>query len=90
MAIIGQAKTEPSSAAGSVPHNFIDPKTSRTKREIVSNFLKIISDKKHKEYKETLEWVGGYYDPEEFEIDIINGELSELDEYIKEWEEDMR
>jgi len=31
------------------------------------NFLSIIKDSKHKERKELLEWVGGKYDPEEFD-----------------------
>jgi len=30
------------------------------------DFLKIIGDPEHKEYKETLEWVGGKFDPEDF------------------------
>ena len=31
------------------------------------DFLEIIKNPKHKEYKEMLEWVGGEFDPEHFD-----------------------
>src|SRR5206468_6936156 len=32
-----------------------------------ADFLKAIANRKHKEHKEMLEWVGGRFDPEQFE-----------------------
>jgi hypothetical protein len=49
------------------------------------HLLKIISTKKNKEYKEMIEWLGGHYDPNEFDLASINNELLHLDDYIKEW-----
>lgn len=39
------------------------------------DFKKAISDKKHPEHKEMLDWVGGYFDPEEFDIEKVNVRL---------------
>ncbi|MBA3441494.1 MAG: plasmid pRiA4b ORF-3 family protein [Pyrinomonadaceae bacterium] len=39
------------------------------------DFLKIIQDKKHPEYKETLAWAGGSFDPEAFVLEEANQEL---------------
>ncbi len=36
------------------------------------NLLDIISNKKHPEHDEMIAWLGGGFDPEEFEIDDIN------------------
>jgi len=36
------------------------------------DFLKAIKDKKHSENKEMLEWVGGDFDPEKFDIEDVN------------------
>jgi hypothetical protein len=36
------------------------------------NLLKIIRNQKHPEYKETMVWLGGRFDPEEFYIDQVN------------------
>ena len=36
------------------------------------NFLEAISDKKHIEHEKLLEWAGGEFDPEEFDLDEIN------------------
>ena len=40
-------------------------------------FLKTISDPKHPEYEDMLEWLGGEFDPEEFDLEGINGDLAE-------------
>jgi hypothetical protein len=48
------------------------------------DFLKIIANKKHKEHKSTLKWIGGYYDSEEFDLEIINENLRHLKNHIKE------
>jgi len=37
-----------------------------------TNLLEVINDKKNPEHTEMLEWLGGGFDPEEFEIDDIN------------------
>lgn len=47
--------------------------------------LDTIEDKKHSEREEMLEWLGGHYDPEHFDKNEINDELTTLDQYIKEW-----
>jgi hypothetical protein len=49
------------------------------------NMLEILSAKRHPEKKELLEWLGGPFDPGEFEKTSVNKELELLDEYIKEW-----
>jgi hypothetical protein len=43
------------------------------------SFLKAIGDKKHKEHKELLEWVGGSFDPEHFDLDEVNDLLRKID-----------
>ena len=43
------------------------------------NFLKAIGNKKHKEHKELLEWVGGSFDPEHFDRDEVNDLLRKID-----------
>ncbi len=37
-----------------------------------AEFLRAISDPKHKERKSYLEWVGGEFDPEEFDLEAVN------------------
>jgi hypothetical protein len=39
--------------------------------------LEIISDPKHPEHKSMLEWLGGEFDPDEFDLEQINGDLAE-------------
>lgn len=43
------------------------------------DLLKIISDKKNKEYKETMTWLGGEFDPEYFNMTEINKLLKKKD-----------
>jgi len=43
-----------------------------------ANFLEAIRDPKHPEHEEYLEWIGGGFDPEVFDLDLINGMLEEL------------
>ena len=40
-----------------------------------ADFVKAISDPKHPEHDEMLEWVGGKFDPEAFDLRGINGML---------------
>lgn len=42
------------------------------------NLLEIIADKKHPERKETLQWLGGSYDPAHFDKDAVNKILKTL------------
>lgn len=42
------------------------------------NFLKAISDPKHPEHDDMIEWVGGGFDPEAFNLDWINQRLREV------------
>lgn len=48
------------------------------------NLLEIMSNKKHPEYKEMKQWLGEVFDPEKLNIEEINEELIELNNYIKE------
>lgn len=47
------------------------------------NMLEIIADKRNPERKEMLEWLGGRYDPEKFNINKINKELAALARYLR-------
>jgi hypothetical protein len=42
--------------------------------------LAILKNKKHSQYYDLLNWLGGTYDPEAFDIQIVNLELSKLNE----------
>ena len=39
--------------------------------------LETISNPKHPDYKDMLEWLGGEFDPEEFDLEAINEDLAE-------------
>jgi len=41
-------------------------------------FLKAIRNSRHAEHKQYLEWIGGHFDPEAFDLDAVNRELSKL------------
>jgi hypothetical protein len=41
-------------------------------------FLEAITDKRHVEHKAMLEWVGGVFDPDEFEVVEVNRELARM------------
>jgi hypothetical protein len=43
-----------------------------------ADLLETIMDPKHEEYESTLEWLGGRFDPEAFDRDIINKHLRKL------------
>lgn len=42
-------------------------------------FLDAISNKKHKQHKELLTWIGGSFDPEYFDLDAVNTLLRKSD-----------
>lgn len=42
-------------------------------------FLEAIKDKKHPRHKELLEWIGGHYDPEHFDLEETNSTLAHID-----------
>ncbi len=42
------------------------------------NFLKAISDPKHPEHDDMIEWVDGGFDPEAFDLDQVNRQLRRL------------
>lgn len=46
------------------------------------DFLSIMSDKKHMEYKETKEWFGSKFNPTEFDLVKVNKKLKNIDRYI--------
>ena len=39
------------------------------------NLLEILADPKHEEHEDYMEWIGGEFDPEEFDLEEINAEL---------------
>ena len=41
-------------------------------------FLKVIRDRRHPEHKRFLEWIGGQFDPEAFDLDAVNSKLSRV------------
>ncbi|MGD8674579.1 MAG: plasmid pRiA4b ORF-3 family protein [Desulfobacterales bacterium] len=43
-----------------------------------SDFLDAIQDPKHAEHESMLEWVGGEFDPDEFDMNFINKKLNDL------------
>ena len=43
-----------------------------------ASFLDAIQDLQHPEHEEMLEWVGGEFDPEAFDLDEVNRELQRL------------
>ena len=43
-----------------------------------ASFLEAIQDPQHPEHEEMLEWVGGEFDPEAFDLDEVNRELQNL------------
>lgn len=45
-------------------------------------FLAAIPSAKHEEHEEMLEWVGGWFDPEKFDLDRVNQELLHLRRWI--------
>lgn len=47
------------------------------------NLIEVMGNKKHPDYKEMKEWLGGEFDPEEFNIEEINEELKDLESYIE-------
>ncbi|MFZ2385490.1 MAG: plasmid pRiA4b ORF-3 family protein [Candidatus Omnitrophota bacterium] len=44
------------------------------------DFLKAIRNRRHPEHKHMLEWIGGEFDPEEFDLEGINDDLKDIDE----------
>jgi hypothetical protein len=42
------------------------------------SFLDAIQDPKHEEHESMLEWVGGEFDPDEFDMNLINEDLKNL------------
>jgi hypothetical protein len=43
-----------------------------------AEFLQILADPDHPEYEERLEWIGGEFDPEEFDVEDVNAALASL------------
>jgi hypothetical protein len=43
-----------------------------------AEFLEAIADSKHEGHEEMLEWIGGEFDPEMFDLDAVNRELRRL------------
>lgn len=43
-----------------------------------ARLLRILSNPRHREYRERKEWVGGWFQPEHFSIDDVNADLKQL------------
>ena len=43
-----------------------------------AELLEVIADPKHEEHESMMEWLGGGYDPEKFDVDVVNGRLNGL------------
>jgi hypothetical protein len=43
-----------------------------------AEFLEAISDPNHEDHDAMVEWIGGEFDPEKFDLDAVNLELSKL------------
>lgn len=43
------------------------------------HLLEIIANKKHPEHKELIEWLGGGFDPTEFEVDDVNDAFEDIE-----------
>ncbi len=43
-----------------------------------ANLVEAIKDPEHEEYEELLEWVGDDFDPEEFDMDLVNALLKKI------------
>ena len=41
-------------------------------------FLEIIKDPKHPEHEDMVEWIGGHFDPEEFDLEEVNKQLKKI------------
>lgn len=41
-------------------------------------FLKIMQDPRHPEHQDLMEWAGGHFDPDRFDLDEINQQLSKI------------
>ena len=41
------------------------------------DLLEAISNPNHPEHEDMLEWLGGEFDPEEFDLEVINDDLTE-------------
>ncbi len=51
------------------------------------NLKEVIKDKKHPEYKDTIEWVGIDFDPDYFDLEYVNEVLEELDLYLDDFKD---
>ncbi len=49
------------------------------------NFLKAIRDRKHPEHKTMIEWIGGDFDSEEFDLEAFDDLAAEAKVMEKEW-----
>jgi len=54
------------------------------------NFLRAIQDPEHEEHKDYLEWIGGEFDPNAFDLEAINDHLRQMGrgwstEYLDPW-----
>ena len=41
-----------------------------------ADFLQAMADPKHPEHRDMKEWIGGKFDPEKFDLNAVNRELT--------------
>jgi len=46
--------------------------------EDIQRLLEAIADPKHESHEDMLEWIGGEFDPEKFDLNAVNRELRKL------------
>lgn len=42
------------------------------------DFVEAIQNRKHKRHRELIEWIGGEFDPEKFDLELVNEELQDV------------
>lgn len=53
------------------------------------NLLEILSNKKHPEYKDMIKWMGGRFDPTDFEVEDVNVHLEDIQSIMEEEDDDF-
>lgn len=50
-----------------------------------NNYIEILKNKKHPNYKMIAQWFPKKYNPELFDADIVKKKLKKIDQYIRDW-----
>ena len=67
------------SSENTATKNYSNLQTKKLKiGKLLSKISETIKDVNHSEHEDMLEWVGGEFDPEEFDMKYINERLKEI------------